>query len=286
MVGCDTTGTQLSTAYTVPPWFVPTFEDWDNYLDNTLTNSADWPQGTSIYTKDHTLPTHTTTKPTCTQATTTHYPTNTAINQADGAGFCYTDKNAPNCNENPYQEFTDNNARDGIQGFCDGKMVLKVDGPGVSYTVNDASSGLAITVAADWAADQSGCGSKVEFQFSGTEVAYQECFSGWNTDFYCTDLEGDLKSSFGGSYVLKTPSSGCLFLSLYAHKPSSSAKVAAAGVPPPVPSRTLSGGLASASGVSVNGTSSPWPDLVAGSSRPALFNQSVIDRLVDDFAAR
>ena len=60
----------------------------------------------------------TVTSDTCTEtASSTPYPTNTAVDVGDG--FCYNDENAPNCNEPPHREFTLDDAQQVIGQFCE-----------------------------------------------------------------------------------------------------------------------------------------------------------------------
>jgi hypothetical protein len=108
-----------------------------------------------------TTTTTTTTTPAC-QASNTPWPTNTLIN--DGSGYCFNSNNAPNCNAKPYKQFTQQDAQNAVGGFCDANNKLEPNAGPISYKAS--GNGYTVYAQAEWAANQSGCGSEGELVFS------------------------------------------------------------------------------------------------------------------------
>jgi hypothetical protein len=78
-----------------------------------------------------------------------------------------------------------------------------------------------VIVSAEWAPNQSGCGTKGPFPFAEDDFNFDLCLAGWNTAFFCEDQEADVESSYGGAYVLDPPETGgCILLSLFAYDTS------------------------------------------------------------------
>ncbi|KAG4288667.1 chitinase [Fusarium proliferatum] len=143
--------------------------------------------------------------------TTTSYPTNTAINEAEA--YCYE-------GDTNYVEFTKDEARQVIGSFCDSSYTLD---PGNTFGQNVAleEDGYTVIVSAKWAPDQSGCGDKEPFSFSEDDWNHDLCLGGWTAGYSCPNDEEDRQSSYGGAYVLDPPENGgCLLLSLYAYDTS------------------------------------------------------------------
>ncbi|KAJ3540811.1 hypothetical protein NM208_g4894 [Fusarium decemcellulare] len=159
----------------------------------------------------------TTTKPTSTSETAISYPTNTAINE--GEGYCFVDRSG-------YLEFTIDEAKQVIESFCSASYVLD---PNNAFGQNIAleEDGYTVIVSAEWAPDQSGCGTKESFPFAEDDLNFDLCLAGWNMAFFCEDQEADVESSYGGAYVLDPPETGgCILLSLYAYDTSTMRLVA------------------------------------------------------------
>ncbi|KAJ4179362.1 hypothetical protein NW767_014646 [Fusarium falciforme] len=162
-----------------------------------------------------------------TSATAISYPTNTAINE--GEGYCFADRSG-------YLEFTIEEAQQVIESFCSSSYVLDPDNA-VGQNIALEEDGYTVMVSAEWAPDQSGCGTKEPFPFAEDDFNFDLCLAGWNTAFFCEDQEADVESSYGGAYVLDPPKTGgCILLSLFAYDTSTMRLMAhPKGVQPLVP---------------------------------------------------
>ena len=72
-----------------------------------------------------------------------------------------------------------------------------------------------IHVHAAWAEDQTGCAPKAPFNFNDPE---DKCEVTFDADYYCDIMGGTTNAglSFGGGFVLKTPSVLCMLIEQYA----------------------------------------------------------------------
>ncbi|KAF4496330.1 acetylxylan esterase [Fusarium agapanthi] len=149
-----------------------------------------------------------------------------------GVSFVTTNDNIPNRNGHPeaeaycfegnsdYVEFTKDEARQVVGSFCDSSYTLDPDNT-FGQNVALEEDGYTVVVSAKWAPDQSGCGEKEPFSFSGDDWNHDLCSGGWTADYSCPNDVEDRQSSYGGAYVLDPPENGgCLLLSLYAYDTS------------------------------------------------------------------
>lgn len=167
--------------------------------------SPSYPEATTTWSPPQTS---TSTEPT---DTTTAYPTNTAINE--GEAYCFAD-------DSGYLEFTLEEAQKAIKSFCSASYVLDpLNAVGQNIALEE--DGYTVIVSAEWAPDQSGCGSKEPFPFAEDDLNFDRCLDGWTTAFFCEDEDAEVESSYGGAYVLDPPQTGgCILLSLFAYDTS------------------------------------------------------------------
>jgi hypothetical protein len=214
-----------------------------------------------------------------TSTTVTLYPTNTA--EKVGGAYCF------NPSDSNYVQFTQSNAQNVVSSFCSQNYVLR-PGNTNGFTEGYEESGYTVIAEAQWATDQTGCGTEQDFPFNANS---EECLDGWGTDFYCVNEDGTETTSYGGAYVLEPPgNTGCLLISLYAYTTSGSKRgLSFRGVghsPGPVVYNSTVGHT-NTTALRQNATvPSVWPvsDNLSQVHRSHLFNQSMLALLVNGSA--
>lgn len=149
---------------------------------------------------------------TSTSTSSSVYPTNTA--EDDGSAYCFTSANGP------YVSFTQGDAKNVVAAFCNNNYVLKpgnTNGFVEAYSAGD----YVVYASAAWAQDQDGCGAEVDLYFDADSKA---CLDGWSTDYYCENEHESVDSSYGGAYVLLSPTGGCVLVQLYAESTPSKSR--------------------------------------------------------------
>jgi len=129
-----------------------------------------------------------------------------------GSAYCFTPA------DGNYVEFTQSDAQNAVSAFCSKGYVLQ---PGNTTGISEGydATGYTVIAAANWATDQTGCGTEQDFPFNENS---DECLAGWSTDFYCVNEDGSETTSYGGAYVLEPPGGvGCILISLFAFSSSS-----------------------------------------------------------------
>lgn len=235
-------------------------------LTNIIIYTTSYPKATTTVGKSTTS--------TKTTATETSYPTNTAINE--GEGYCFADRSG-------YLEFTIEEAQEVIESFCSSSYILDPDNT-FGQNIALEEDGYTVIVSAEWAPDQSGCGTKEPFPFAEDDLNFDLCLAGWNTAFFCEDQEADVESSYGGAYVLDPPETGgCILLSLFAYDTSTMRLLALHnGIQPLVPpmiNTTHVGDEPTWVPSSKPGIPRVWPASDSSSSiQRKLFNSTIIQK--------
>lgn len=123
-----------------------------------------------------------------------------------GVAYCFN-------GDKEYTSFTQKQAQTVVKNFCKNNHVLD---PGNTYGFVDELSGEpSVVVSASWARDESGCGNKKSWSFSGSSTQYDICLNAWSTDYFCENENAYATTSYGGGYVYNT-GNGCMLLKLYA----------------------------------------------------------------------
>ena len=109
-------------------------------------------------------------------------------------------------------------AASAVDEFCNGPNppVLEADSVDGLHTIYSDGDRTSIHLRAAWAEDQTGCADKARFDFNNPED--NKCRVTFDADYFCnvggdTGEEGE---SFGGGFVLKTPSGLCMLIEQYA----------------------------------------------------------------------
>ncbi|KAL1586155.1 hypothetical protein WHR41_04872 [Cladosporium halotolerans] len=133
------------------------------------------------------------------------YPTNTEV--VRGEAHCFDPDNGD------YEQFGRKDSINVAKNFCSNDPILEADGDTIpDHYKNDL--GVSTHIVVRWATDQSNCAAKGTYHFAASEDF--PCERLFDINYFC-DVSAAL--SYGGGYVLNTPSSGCIEINLWATIP-------------------------------------------------------------------